>query len=118
MHVTPNEDTRGLLATANDGDYMTIGDYNDDGYLDILARKSGAVLENDLYSNDGDNTFTVDAIFEGQADNGNKGGVAFCDFDNDGDFDIIWTSNDDREAVSGLMKILFGCKQVFIRGIL
>lgn len=29
---------------------------------------------------------------ETNADNNDKGGVAFCDFDNDGDFDIVWTN--------------------------
>ena len=32
-----------------------------------------------------------------QAENGNKGGVALYDFDNDGDFDAFWTENGNNE---------------------
>ncbi|WP_338765374.1 FG-GAP-like repeat-containing protein [Bernardetia sp. ABR2-2B] len=93
IHVTPDEDPKGLITGATDGDYLTIGDFNDDGYLDILGRKNN---ERDLFANNGNNFFPVNLTFNGQANNGNKGGVAFCDFDSDGDFDIIWTSNDNQ----------------------
>jgi hypothetical protein len=36
-------------------------------------------------------TFTVNATFDEQAADDNKGGVAFCDLDTDGDFDLVWT---------------------------
>lgn len=72
----------------NQGDYMATGDYNNDGYMDILARKD--IGERDLWTNDQDGTFSANTSFiEGAT--GNKGGVIFCDFDSDGDFDIYWT---------------------------
>ncbi|GAB4406551.1 MAG: hypothetical protein OHK0053_32860 [Microscillaceae bacterium] len=79
----------GLIANNGDGDYLTAGDLNDDGWADILVRKRDAA--EDLYINDGDGTFTQNTNFAEIADNNNKGGVAFCDFDNDGDLDIFWT---------------------------
>ncbi len=95
MHVTPDEDPKGLITGATDGDYMTIGDYNNDGYLDILGRKNN---DFDLFQNNGNNNFPENTTFNGQASNNNKGGVMFCDFDNDGDFDIMWTANDNPTA--------------------
>ena len=41
VHATPNGAPRGLPIGATDGDYMTIGDINSDGLVDILARKRG-----------------------------------------------------------------------------
>ncbi|MBX2844146.1 MAG: VCBS repeat-containing protein [Flammeovirgaceae bacterium] len=86
-------DLIGLTNGNGDGDYMAIGDLNDDGWPDLLVRKNDT--GEDIYMNDGDGTFTQNSnLNDADADNGNKGGVAFCDFDNDGDFDIIWTDND------------------------
>lgn len=87
FHNTPNSDPKGLPTSATDGDYMATADLNDDGYVDILARKKN---QNDLYIGTG-NSFQMIMNID-QADNGNKGGVAFCDFDGDGDFDIFWTA--------------------------
>ena len=79
--------TIGLINNNSEGDYMVAGDLNDDGWPDLLARKRDAA--EDLYINDGDGTFTLNTNFSEISIA--KGGVAFCDFDNDGDFDIIWT---------------------------
>jgi FG-GAP-like repeat/Secretion system C-terminal sorting domain/ASPIC and UnbV len=79
----------GLITSTGDGDYLVAGDLNDDGWADLLVRKRDA--NEDLYINDGDGTYTLNTNFAEVADNGNKGGVAFCDFDNDGDLDIFWT---------------------------
>ena len=89
-HVTPNGSSKGLPEGGNVGDYMTLGDYNGDGFVDILARKSNSTR--DLWENQGNGTFAANINFPIQnVSNGNKGGVLFCDFDNDGDFDIFWT---------------------------
>jgi len=88
-HVTPNISAKGLPTTATTGDYMAITDFNDDGYPDILARKEN---REDLWVNNGNGTFTANTTFNKQA-GGNKGGVLFCDFDNDGDFDLFWSDD-------------------------
>ena len=78
----------GLVQDATDGDYGSATDFNDDGWVDIVVRKRDQV---DLFTNIGgsfQNGVDID-----QAQNGNKGAVAFYDFDNDGDFDLYWTEN-------------------------
>ncbi|MEM8886529.1 MAG: CshA/CshB family fibrillar adhesin-related protein [Bacteroidota bacterium] len=86
-HVDPT--TIGLPVSATDGDYGTCVDFDDDGDIDIIARKRD---ENDFFVNGG-GTFTMGQDI-GDAFNSNKGGVVFADFDNDGDFDLYWTDND------------------------
>ncbi|MGB0424824.1 MAG: FG-GAP repeat domain-containing protein, partial [Flavobacteriales bacterium] len=88
FHITPNSSSLGLPTWATDGDYMSTSDFNDDGWVDILARKKN---QNDLWRNDGGTFSNIQNI--DQATNGNKGSVLFADFDNDGDFDLFWTSN-------------------------
>ena len=78
----------GLVQDATDGDYGSATDFNDDGWVDIVVRKRDQV---DLFTNLGgqfQNGVDID-----QANNSNKGAVAFYDFDNDGDFDLFWTEN-------------------------
>ncbi len=69
------------------GQGIAFGDYDNDGDLDIyLANTSGG--PNRLYRNNRDGTFTDVAAMVGVADTGNGNGVAFGDYDNDGDLDI------------------------------
>lgn len=86
-HVTPASDPLGLPTGGTTGDYLTVADFDVDGDVDILARKQD---DFDLWVNTG-GTFTANTTFDEQAANANKGGVAFCDFDNDADFDLFWT---------------------------
>lgn len=88
FHITPNSSPLGLPTWASDGDYMSTSDYNDDGWVDILARKKN---QNDLWRNDGGTYSNIQNI--DQATNANKGSVLLADFDMDGDFDLFWTSN-------------------------
>ena len=93
VHATPNAAPRGLPIVAVDGDYMTIGDFNSDGLVDILARKGGQF---DIWQNNGfaagAGQFSANA-FDQNASNANKGGVIFGDFDKDGDLDFFWSDN-------------------------
>ncbi|WP_159092137.1 FG-GAP-like repeat-containing protein, partial [Aquimarina sp. Aq107] len=82
----------GLVQDATDGDYGSATDFNNDGWVDIVARKRGQV---DLFTNLG-GTFQ-DGVDIDDAQNGNKGAVGFYDFDNDGDFDLFWTENGDNQ---------------------
>ena len=72
------------------GDYSAITDFNDDGYIDIVARKSDGIAY-DLMQRDPNGAGFINGIDLQDADNDNKGAVAFHDFDNDGDFDLVWT---------------------------
>lgn len=86
-HVTPNANSLGLPTGGTSGDYLAVADIDGDGDIDILGRKENAF---DLWINQG-GTFTANTSFNEQATNQNKGGVAFCDFDNDADFDLFWS---------------------------
>ncbi|MCD4768839.1 MAG: FG-GAP-like repeat-containing protein [Bacteroidales bacterium] len=67
------------------------GDYDNDGNLDILlaGNGSGGIRISKLYRNSGDNTFTeqTGTSLPGVSD----GSVAWGDYDNDGDLDILLT---------------------------
>jgi hypothetical protein len=82
----------GLVQDATDGDYGSATDFNDDGWVDIVVRKRDQV---DLFTNLG-GTFQNGVDID-QANNSNKGAVAFYDFDNDGDFDLFWTENGNNQ---------------------
>ena len=63
------------------------GDYNNDGYPDIyVGNEFGS---NVLYRNNGDGTFTEVAAAAHALDRGSAMGVAWGDYDNDGNLDIF-----------------------------
>ncbi|MFN4256964.1 MAG: FG-GAP-like repeat-containing protein, partial [Saprospiraceae bacterium] len=85
----------GLPNTYSEGDYASITDYDDDGWVDLVCRKDWpGNSNNDFFRNTGPVggfiTFANGQNLSG-APNGNKGAVSMYDFDNDGDFDIAWT---------------------------
>jgi hypothetical protein len=68
----------------------TMADVNGDGLIDIyclVAGQSGN-KKNQLFINQGDNTFVEDALSYGLDDEGNSVDATFFDFDNDGDLDV------------------------------
>ena len=95
-HYTPNGTPRGFPTTGTSGDYSVTADLNNDGHVDILARRQGtnnSTNEIDIFINNGDGTFSENNTTNLETVNGAKGGVAVGDFDNDGDFDYVWTNN-------------------------
>ncbi|MFK7772400.1 MAG: FG-GAP-like repeat-containing protein, partial [Saprospiraceae bacterium] len=91
-HATPGTGfPLGLDQTAIDGDYGSVTDFDDDGYIDIVARKRDM---QDFWRNNGNGTFSPVNWVDQQATNSNKGAVSLYDYDNDGDYDLYWTDND------------------------
>ena len=81
-------------------------DVNNDGRLDLYLCRFGA--PNELFINQGDGTFTEEAVARGLAVNDASGMGAFCDYDRDGWLDVyVQTNLNDHvvgrlEASSGL----------------
>ncbi len=76
------------------GEYLAATDFDVDGDVDFYARRPGTGdndAEADLFINDGSGNFTRSNAINEDARNDQKGGVAFCDFDSDGDFDLVRT---------------------------
>lgn len=79
----------------------TWGDYNGDGFADLLLNGDGYLGSGEdadnyrLYKNNGDGTFITGQAF-GYRQNMTGGGGAFLDWDNDGDLDVVvtgWTGS-------------------------
>lgn len=75
------------------GSCLACADYDGDGYVDIYVGNNGKFPEtigmpNFLYRNNGDGTFKEIAVEAGVADDRQTQGVAWGDFDNDGDPDL------------------------------
>ena len=102
-HYTPNGTPRGFPTTGATGDYSATADLDNDGHVDIIARREGTsnvTNQIDIFTNNGDGTFSENNTVNLQTVNGAKGGVAVGDFDNDGDFDYIWTNNGNSTAAN------------------
>jgi hypothetical protein len=69
---------------------VTMADVNNDGYLDIYCSVGGKFTpkQNQLYINNGDETFTESAAKYGIDDIGNSVQATFFDYDLDGDLDL------------------------------
>lgn len=75
------------------GGVVVVGDYNNDGYADVLAtgQREGVRYVNLYKNNNGDGTFTLqENIVEGSSFEAmSGGGVLFADLNNDGYLDIV-----------------------------
>lgn len=75
-------------------------DLNGDGWLDIYVCNSGDIegdsKENELFINNGNNTFTERAASYGLDDPGLSTHASFFDFDHDGDLDVYVLNNSFR----------------------
>lgn len=80
---------------AGDGDYLTVADVDNDGYVDLYGRKTS--VNNYWRFNEVTGQFVNQANPDIKSKENDKGGVMFCDFDNDGDLDLFWTSFGENE---------------------
>ena len=82
----------GIHSVWGNGLGVTVGDVNDDGFLDVFIANDE--MKNQLWMNQGDGTFIDDAIVSGVAVDANgepKAGMGtdFADVDNDGHLDLL-----------------------------
>lgn len=79
---------------------VSMADVNSDGFLDIYVCNSGNIegddRENELFINNGDNTFTESAQQYGLADKGYSTHAVFFDYDGDNDLDCYVLNNSFR----------------------
>jgi len=78
----------GIDQTVN-GQAVAWADYNNDGYLDFLAANFNSSAPNRLYQNNGDGTFTNISSGDIVGSMANTHGIAWADYDNDGDVDVF-----------------------------
>ncbi len=83
-------DTAGISGDSRWYTGTTMVDINNDGYLDIYCSVGGKFgpKENQLFVNNGDNTFSEQAEDYGIADPSNSVQATFFDYDLDGDLDL------------------------------
>ncbi len=92
IHFTDEAQRRGVQDLAVNSTGPTFGDYDNDGDLDLFVPVEDLApgLTDRLFENDGSGMFRDVAAERGVQNPGslNRGAV-FCDFDNDGDLDLL-----------------------------
>jgi enediyne biosynthesis protein E4 len=89
--------TAGVAGTRSWSTGVSMADVNGDGWLDIYVCNSGDIKgdnkQNELFINNGDNTFTERAEEYNVADKGYTTHAAFFDYDKDDDLDLYILNN-------------------------
>src|SRR5262245_35147230 len=80
----------GVAGNGGFGTGVAVGDYDNDGYLDLYVTGFRA---NILYRNNGDGTFTDVTARAGVSGGGWSSSAGFFDYDRDGDLDL-YTAGD------------------------
>lgn len=81
-----------------------IGDYNNDGNLDVFVAVYGANL---LYRNNGDGSFSEVAAEAGVDNDGHAVGAAWGDYDNDGHLDLFVATYEGEPGAQTPLNLLF-----------
>lgn len=97
LSFTDITENAGVAGNKNWSTGVSMADINGDGWVDIYVCNSGDVKgdnkQNELFINQGDNTFLEQAEKFGLADQGYSTHAAFFDFDKDGDLDVYLLNN-------------------------
>ncbi|MDY6867092.1 MAG: VCBS repeat-containing protein, partial [Chloroflexota bacterium] len=89
----------GIKSGPDDWHSAAWGDYNNDGHLDLYVVVGKAQDGSDFYINNGDGTFTENALAAGVKNQDGRGRTPqWVDYDNDGDLDIFISNHTDIEA--------------------
>lgn len=90
-------ETAGIMGDKPWSTGVVMADINNDGFLDIYVSNAGNMKgnnhDNDLYINNGDNTFTEQAAAFNLAKTGFSTHASFFDYDKDGDLDAYILNN-------------------------
>jgi len=101
--------TAGIAGTRAWSSGSTMVDVNSDGFLDIYVCNSGDIAgdnkENELFINNGDNTFSEQAAIYGLNDRGFSTHASFFDYDKDGDLDAYLLNNSFKAIGSFNLKL-------------
>ncbi len=104
MRFTDVTDHAGVAGSKAWATGVSFVDINGDGWIDIYICNSGIVEEddkkNELFVNNGDNTFSERAEEYGIADSGLSIHASFFDYDGDGDLDLYLVNNSYRSIGS------------------
>jgi PKD repeat protein len=77
---------------------LSCGDYDNDGDLDVfMSGDRNSTATSEMYTNDGSGIFTLNSAIT--ISGTNESASEFCDFDNDGDLDLIISGMDNSDIL-------------------